>query len=35
MEATVTGRINALGDNGEIGIIQLDPDPMIEREDAK
>lgn len=33
--AMVDGRINALGDHGETGVTQLDPDPMIEREDAK
>lgn len=31
----IKARINALGDNGEIGLTQLDPDPMIEHENAK
>lgn len=33
--ATVEARINALGDDGEIGLTQLKPDPMIERDSGK
>ncbi len=30
--ATIQARINALGDDGEIGLTQLNPDPKIEEE---
>lgn len=34
LDASVDGRINALGDAGEIGITQLSPDTMIESDNA-
>ena len=35
MGTTVQAFINALGDNGEIGLTQLDPDSRIEKEDSR